>query len=169
MIIILNYCLWLPSSQHQWFGYWLHVQWRDRRGRDRMIVGFTTTYAISDYHHWCCEFESRSERVIQHYVIKFVSDLRQVGGFLHVLRFPPPMKLTPGYSCNIVESGVEHHKLNHIFNPFESHRRVTVNVLASCPEDRGFGSNERLSNRHLLIFSKTLQSKTKDVIVSESG
>ena len=27
------------------------------------------------------------------YVIKFVSDLRQVGGFLRVLRFPPPIKL----------------------------------------------------------------------------
>jgi hypothetical protein len=31
---------------------------------------------------------------IQHYVIKFVSDLRQVCGFLRVLRFPPPIKLT---------------------------------------------------------------------------
>ena len=31
---------------------------------------------------------------IQHYVIKFVSDLRQVDGFLWVLRFPPPIKLT---------------------------------------------------------------------------
>jgi hypothetical protein len=30
---------------------------------------------------------------IQHYVIKFVSDLRQVGSFLRVLRFPPPIKL----------------------------------------------------------------------------
>jgi hypothetical protein len=30
---------------------------------------------------------------IQHYVIKFVSDLRQVGGFLRVLRFPPSIKL----------------------------------------------------------------------------
>jgi len=30
---------------------------------------------------------------IQHYVIKFVSELRQVGGFLRVLRFPPPMEL----------------------------------------------------------------------------
>jgi hypothetical protein len=28
---------------------------------------------------------------IQHYVIKFVSDLRQVGGFLRVLRFIPPV------------------------------------------------------------------------------
>jgi hypothetical protein len=28
-----------------------------------------------------------------HYVIKFVSDLRQVGGFLWILRFTPPVKL----------------------------------------------------------------------------
>ena len=31
---------------------------------------------------------------IQHYVIKFVSDLRQVGVFFRVLRFHPPIKLT---------------------------------------------------------------------------
>jgi hypothetical protein len=31
---------------------------------------------------------------IQHYVIKFVSDLGQIDGFLLVLRFPPPIKLT---------------------------------------------------------------------------
>ena len=31
---------------------------------------------------------------IQHYVIKVVSDLRQVSGFLQVLRFPSPIKLT---------------------------------------------------------------------------
>ena len=31
---------------------------------------------------------------IKHYVIKFVSDLRQVGGFFRVLRFPPPIKPT---------------------------------------------------------------------------
>jgi len=37
---------------------------------------------------------------IQHYVIKFVSDLRQVGGFLRVLRF------LPQYNWNIVKSGV---------------------------------------------------------------
>ena len=53
-----------------------------RRGSDRMVVGFTTTYASGAYDHWCCEFESRSRRGVQHYVIKFVSDLRQVVGFL---------------------------------------------------------------------------------------
>ena len=31
---------------------------------------------------------------MQHYVIKFVSDLRQVGDFLRIFRFPPPIKLT---------------------------------------------------------------------------
>jgi hypothetical protein len=31
---------------------------------------------------------------IQHYVIRFVNDLRQVSGFLQVLQFPPPIKLT---------------------------------------------------------------------------
>jgi len=30
---------------------------------------------------------------IQHYVLKLVSDLWQVGGFLRVLWFPPPIKL----------------------------------------------------------------------------
>ena len=30
---------------------------------------------------------------IQYYVIKFVSDFRQVGGFFGVLRFPPSIKL----------------------------------------------------------------------------
>jgi hypothetical protein len=52
-----------------------------RHGHDSMVVGFTTTYAISAYHHWCCKFESRSGQGVQHYVVKYISDLRQVGGF----------------------------------------------------------------------------------------
>jgi hypothetical protein len=49
---------------------------------------------------------------IQHYMIKFVSDLRLVGGFLRVLRFPPPIKLTsmicwlPQYNWTIIQSGL---------------------------------------------------------------
>ena len=48
-----------------------------------MVVGAITTYAIGAIHHTHCEFEPRSGEVysIQHYVIKFVSDLRQVGWF----------------------------------------------------------------------------------------
>jgi hypothetical protein len=58
-------------------------------GRDRMVVGYAITYAIS-------EFESCSPQTIsiQHYVIKFASDLRQICGVLLVLLFHPPIKLT---------------------------------------------------------------------------
>jgi len=46
-------------------------------------------------HFTRCEFESRSGEVysIQHYMIKFISDLRQVSGFLRARRFPAPIKL----------------------------------------------------------------------------
>jgi hypothetical protein len=63
-----------------------------------MVIGFTTTYAISAYHYWC-EFESLSGRDAQHYVIKFVSDLR-----VSINETPPR------YNWNIVESGIKHHK-----------------------------------------------------------
>ena len=33
------------------------------RRRDRMVVGFTTTYSISAYRHCRCEFESHSGKV----------------------------------------------------------------------------------------------------------
>jgi hypothetical protein len=59
--------------------------YRSRRGRDRTVVGFTTIYAIGVYHRKRCEFEFHPGEVysIKHDVIKFVSDLRKVGGFLH--------------------------------------------------------------------------------------
>jgi hypothetical protein len=37
--------------------------------------------------------KSRSGRGVQHYLIKFTSDLQQVGGFHRVLRFPPHQDL----------------------------------------------------------------------------
>jgi len=49
---------------------------------------------------------------IQHYVIKFVSDLQQVGGFLRVLRFPPPIKQNATIKLTIVEIGGKHHNPN---------------------------------------------------------
>jgi hypothetical protein len=55
-----------------------HKYYWGRRGRDRMVVRFAPTYAISTYHHLRCQFESRSGEVnsIQLYVIKFAMDLR---------------------------------------------------------------------------------------------
>ena len=66
----------------------------NRGHHGRMVVGFTTNYAIRDYHHWSCELEFRSGEVysIKHYMIKFVSDLPVV--FSWAVRFPPPIKLT---------------------------------------------------------------------------
>ena len=48
------------------------------RARDHMVVRFITTYAISALDQLGYEFEFRSGEVysIQHFVIKFVSDLR---------------------------------------------------------------------------------------------
>ena len=60
-----------------------------------------------------CSLEGHIRQIwlysILHSVIKFVSDLRHVGGFLRVLRFPPPIFLPPQYSWNIAESGVKQH------------------------------------------------------------
>ena len=47
---------------------------------------------------------------IQHYIIKFVSDLQKVDGFLGVLRFPP----NKTDRQDIIESNVIHHKPNQI-------------------------------------------------------
>ena len=54
------------------------------------------TYAINVYHNQSCVFEPRSMRGVldTSSYDKVVSDLRQVGGFLRVLGFPPPIKLT---------------------------------------------------------------------------
>ena len=35
---------------------------RGHRSRDHVVVGFTTTYTLSAYHHWSCQFEFRSWR-----------------------------------------------------------------------------------------------------------
>jgi hypothetical protein len=69
---------------------------RDRPGHDYMVVVFTTTYAISTYHHQRYEFESRSWRGAFDTTLcgKVFQRLRQVGGFLRLPRFPPPIKLT---------------------------------------------------------------------------
>ena len=59
-----------------------------------MVIGFTTTYAISATEVMSSHPAQARLYSVQHYVIQFVSDLRQVVGFLGVLWFPPPIKLT---------------------------------------------------------------------------
>ena len=86
IILIMKLKAFSVTIKHYIAGHHIAIL-RIRRGREGVVVGFTATYAISTYHNWCCDFESWSGRGAQHYVVKFVSDLRQVGGFLRV---PPP-------------------------------------------------------------------------------
>ena len=55
-----------------------------------MIIG-SWNYLCNQYLFTTNVVSSNPVQAIQHYVIKFVSDLQQVGGFL---RFLPPIKLT---------------------------------------------------------------------------
>ena len=67
-----------------------------RHGRDRMVVGFTSTYAISAITTNVVSSNPADGELysIKHNMIKFVSDMREVSGFLRVLWFSPPIKLT---------------------------------------------------------------------------
>jgi hypothetical protein len=56
-----------------------------RRSRERMVFGFTTTYAISTYLILWVRISIRA-------MCTPLCDLRQVGGFRQVLRFPPQIK-----------------------------------------------------------------------------
>ena len=46
---------------------------------DRMVIGFTTTCAISVYNHKLCEFESRSLRGVLYTTLKFVTEQLATG------------------------------------------------------------------------------------------
>jgi len=74
-------------------------------GRDCMVAGFTTTNVhVQNVPMQSVPINTKvvssnpvhgELNLIQHYVIKFVSDLLQVCCFfLGVFRFPPPIKLT---------------------------------------------------------------------------
>ena len=90
------------------------------------------------YHHWGFEFESRSGDVysIQHYVIKFVSDLRLVGGFLREFRFPPTIKLTatkhhtPPLEDEIFNADIWDSKC--MLNVYLEYTRMCQNKMNNC-------------------------------------
>ena len=94
VLLCLTLCLQIPSNEPQQKTYFQQTNYTfhlNLNRRDRMVVEFATTCAIIAYHHLSCEFEPIHGEVysIKYYVIKFVSDLRQVCGFLWVLQFPP--------------------------------------------------------------------------------
>jgi hypothetical protein len=68
-IVLLDCCL---TPYEQYFRKYIcqnfsenYLTIRGHRSRDRMVVGFTTTYVISTYHHWNCEFEPLCDKVCQ--------------------------------------------------------------------------------------------------------
>jgi hypothetical protein len=90
------------------------LDWRVCSGHDHRVVGFTTTCAISAYHHYSCEFKPHSWWGVLDTTlcdnIKFVSNLRYVGGFLQDSGFLHQWNWLPRYNWIIVESGINHHK-----------------------------------------------------------
>jgi hypothetical protein len=97
---------------------------------------------------------------IQHYVIKFVSELRQLAGFPRVLGVPPR------YNRNILESGDKHHKpihkisimfhvisccLNYVLvhcSIFENCLLASHNVVSSTTHLRGIRTHNVRGDRH---------------------
>ena len=77
---------------------------RARHGRIRMVVGFTTTYAINAHHYWC-DFESRSGQGVQHYVIMVSVTCDMSVVFYESSDFLLQKIWRPRYNWNIVESG----------------------------------------------------------------
>ena len=97
MIWIFEYCVLIVLGVNTLYIYIIVNYNRDRHGHDHMIVGFITIYTI-DPHHLTKSVRlnpAHSEvYLIQHYVIKFVSELWQAGDFPWLLWCPPPIKLT---------------------------------------------------------------------------
>jgi len=77
----------------------IYIRSRGRRGRDHMIVGVTTTYAINNYHLTSIMCLSLSVTCDRSVVFSGYS------GFLQ-------LNWSPWYNCSIVESDVKHHKPN---------------------------------------------------------
>ena len=86
----------------------------------------TTNVVISNPAH-------EEVHLIQHYVIKFVSDLRQVDGFIQVFLFPTVQNWPRRYSWNTVESSVKYHNpktlLNIIHETATEIKIKTTNVM----------------------------------------
>ena len=67
---------------------WSHGSW---------IYNYLCNQCLSPLNLWV-RTPLRRGVLNKHYVIKFVSDLRQVGSFFRVLRFPPPINWPPWYN-----------------------------------------------------------------------
>jgi hypothetical protein len=102
-----------------------------------LVVGFTTTCAISAYHQKSCEFESRSWKgVLDITLCDKVCEWLATIHFLQVLLVSSTNKTeTPQNNWNIVESGVKHHKPTEqtiILENTKLHMLFEISILSEC-------------------------------------
>ena len=96
----------------------IHVPSYRRGRRGYMVVGFTTTHAISAYHHLRCEFESYSWRGVLDTALCDKVCQWLVAGW----GFSPGTPWPPRRNWNIVESGVKHNNPITPFSPKMGHK-----------------------------------------------
>ena len=83
-INFLNLFVYQQGPSWPWsYGSWIYIYICNHLPITTDVVGLTP---------------AQGEDPVQHYVIQFVSDLRQVGGVLRVLLFPLPINWPPRYS-----------------------------------------------------------------------
>ena len=129
------------------------IAFRGSRGHDHMVVEFTTT---------CSTTKVVSSNPVhgevyslQHYLIKLVSDFRQVSGFLQVLRFPPLIILTTTISLKY----------------YTPTHRVGAILQSPCPSVRTFTLSKQISTSCLqcdLEFFMFAVMKTFVTVISAS-
>ena len=134
---------------------------RGRYCRDRMVVGFTTAFAFDVYNPAHCEMYS-----IQHYVIKFASNLRQVGGFLRVL--PPVYQLlahgrwfspgTPGTPGTTTSKTVHH-------NATETLLKVVLNTKTQTQTSSLLINAHKHTCRYAVVSVHTEGTKITDMCI----
>ena len=101
-----------------------HKSWKIWLLKNSFIIKLKTTHEskeIKKIQEW-----KRVSLIIE--PIFYYETKNNIGGFLQVLWYPPPIKLMPRYNWNIVKSGVKHHNPNHPLNIFS---RFTIKYWRS--------------------------------------
>ena len=91
-----------------------------------------TTYVVSSN-----PAQARCMYLIQHYMIKFVSDLRHVSGLLRVLRFPPPMATMIQWlvACQWFTLGTQVSSTNDHHDITEILLTILLTISEECSDD----------------------------------
>jgi hypothetical protein len=102
--------------------------------------------------------------------MKFVSDLRQVSGFLRVLRFPPPIKLTSVLKMPFLSIYLEHGNpevrahLNRMVYPRDGRSDLKAQILWMTTR-MNMNNNHWIPNHFVPVLSIEIsESKTDEYL-----